>query len=148
MIWNKSPRCTPKAYIGISLIQIVYQKSPKIVKDDFHQEMTNILNLQRAWEEYEITKQGKRFYNLRGIKIDPAGGIPDALTSYDTVPVTRSTISVSGLFALVKEYDNEYILKFINIKLMLIDNKNTWSTNDRSFEKSEVALSINLVFNK
>ena len=59
-------------------------------------------------EEYGSAEHGKRFYNLRGIKIDPAGGAPDANASYDTVPDTGSIHSISDLFALVKKYDDSF----------------------------------------
>ena len=45
---------------------------------------------------------GRRYYNLRGIKIDLAGGIPNASASYDTVPNTRSIYSIADVYEFVK----------------------------------------------
>ena len=59
-------------------------------------------------EEYGAENGGRRFYNLKGIKIDPAGGTPDAKTSYGTMPDTRSEYSISDLYALVKDYDKDF----------------------------------------
>lgn len=59
-------------------------------------------------EEYGAGDSSKRFYNLRGIKIDPAGGTPDAKTSYGTMPDTRSTYSISDLYSLVKSNDKNF----------------------------------------
>lgn len=59
-------------------------------------------------EEYGAGDSFKRFYNLRGIKIDPAGGTPDAKTSYGTMPDTRSTYSISDLYSLVKSNDKDF----------------------------------------
>ena len=59
-------------------------------------------------EEYGAENEGRRFYNLKGIKIDPAGGTPDAKTSYGTMPDARSEYSVSDLYALVKDYDKDF----------------------------------------
>lgn len=59
-------------------------------------------------EEYGAGDSSKRFYNLRGIKIDPAGGTPDAKTSYGTMPDTRSTYSISDLYSLVKSNDKDF----------------------------------------
>lgn len=59
-------------------------------------------------EEYGAGDSSKRFYNLRGIKIDPAGGTPGAKTSYGTMPDTRSTYSISDLYSLVKSNGKNY----------------------------------------
>lgn len=59
-------------------------------------------------EEYGAGDSSKRFYNLRGIRIDPAGGTPDAKTSYGTMPDTRSTYSISDLYSLVKSNDKNF----------------------------------------
>lgn len=59
-------------------------------------------------EEYGAENGGRRFYNLKGIKIDPAGGTPDAKTSYGTMPDARSEYSVSDLYALVKSHDKDF----------------------------------------
>ena len=59
-------------------------------------------------EEYGAENGGRRFYNLKGIKIDPAGGTPDVKTSYGTMPDTRSEYSISDLYALVKDYDKDF----------------------------------------
>ncbi len=59
-------------------------------------------------EEYGTGDSSRRFYNLRGIKIDPVGGAPDARTSYDTMPDTRSTYSISDLYSLVKSNDKDF----------------------------------------
>lgn len=59
-------------------------------------------------EEYGIRSPGKRFYNLRGIKIEPADGIPNANASYDTVSDTSSIHSISDLFNFVKTYDSGF----------------------------------------
>ncbi len=59
-------------------------------------------------EEYGAENGGRRFYNLKGIKIDPAGGTPDEKTSYGTMPDTRSEYSISDLYALVKGYDKDF----------------------------------------
>lgn len=59
-------------------------------------------------EEYGAENGGRRFYNLKGIKIDPAGGTPDAKTSYGTMPDARSEYSISDLYALVKGYDKDF----------------------------------------
>ena len=59
-------------------------------------------------EEYGAENGGRRFYNLKGIKIDPAGDTPDAKTSYGTMPDARSEYSVSDLYALVKGYDKDF----------------------------------------
>jgi hypothetical protein len=65
-------------------------------------------------EEYGSKATGRRFYNLRGIKIDLAGGAPDTRVSYDTMPNTRPINSISDLFALVKQYDAEFSPKPVN----------------------------------
>ena len=59
-------------------------------------------------EEYGAENGGRRFYNLKGIKIDPAGGTPDVKTSYGTMPDARSEYSISDLYALVKSYDKDF----------------------------------------
>lgn len=59
-------------------------------------------------EEYGAENGGRRFYNLKGIKIDPAGGTPNVKTSYGTMPDTRSEYSISDLYALVKSYDKDF----------------------------------------
>ena len=59
-------------------------------------------------EEYGAENGGRRFYNLKGIKIDPAGGTPNVKTSYGTMPDTRSEYSISDLYALVKGYDKDF----------------------------------------
>ena len=59
-------------------------------------------------EEYGAGDSSRRFYNLRGIKIDPAGGAPDVRTSYDTMPDARSTYSISDLYSLVKSNDKDF----------------------------------------
>lgn len=59
-------------------------------------------------EEYGAENGGRRFYNLKGIKIDPAGGTPNVKTSYGTMPDTRSEYSISDLYALVKSYDKNF----------------------------------------
>ena len=69
-------------------------------------------------EEYGAKAEGRRFYNLRGIKIDLAGGIPDANTSYDTVPDTRSINSISDLHRFVKQFDKEFSPKPVNSLLL------------------------------
>lgn len=50
----------------------------------------------------------RRFYNLRGIKIEPVGGAPDAYTSYGTMPDTDSMVSISDLYTLIKTYDKKF----------------------------------------
>ncbi|MBR5231827.1 MAG: hypothetical protein IKW00_06240 [Clostridia bacterium] len=61
-------------------------------------------------EEYGIgTKNEKRFYNLRAIKISPAGGAPDFKKSYDTMPYTKDGLTVADLFEIVKKYDPELL---------------------------------------
>lgn len=59
-------------------------------------------------EEYGAENGGRRFYNLKGIKIDPAGGTPNVKTSYGTMPDARSEYSISDLYALVKSYDKDF----------------------------------------
>ena len=58
-------------------------------------------------EEYGAENGGRRFYNLKGIKIEPAGG-QLGITSSSSRPDTDSTISVSDLYALVKGYDKDF----------------------------------------
>ena len=70
-------------------------------------------------EEYGTNENvGKRFYNLRGIKIEPVGGAPNTNVSYGTVPNTDSTISISDLYALVKQYDKDFKPKAVNPALL------------------------------
>lgn len=70
-------------------------------------------------EEYGAGEEAhRRFYNLRGIKIEPVGGAPDAYTSYDTMPDTDSMISISDLYALVKTYDKKFSPKPVNPALL------------------------------
>ena len=70
-------------------------------------------------EEYGSSENaGRRFYNLRGIKIEPVGGAPDANASYGTVPDTDSTVSISDLYALVKQYDKDFSSKPANPDLL------------------------------
>ena len=60
-------------------------------------------------EEYRASESADRgFYNLCGIKIEPAGGAPDANVSYGTMPDTDSAISISGLYSLVKQFDKDF----------------------------------------
>ena len=60
-------------------------------------------------EEYGAGEEAhRRFYNLRGIKIEPVGGAPDAYTSYGTMPNTDSMVSISGLYSLVKQFDKDF----------------------------------------
>ena len=59
-------------------------------------------------EEYGVNESARRFYNLRGIKIEPIGGAPDVKTSYGTRPVIDSTISISNLYDLVKTNDKDF----------------------------------------
>ena len=47
-------------------------------------------------EEYGVNESARRFYNLRGIKIEPIGGAPDVKTSYGTMPVIDSTNSIAN----------------------------------------------------
>ena len=47
-------------------------------------------------EEYGVNESARRFYNLRGIKIEPIGGAPDVKTSYGTMPVIDSTTSIAN----------------------------------------------------
>ncbi len=58
-------------------------------------------------EEYGAENGGRRFYNLKGIKIESADG---RLEKISTSPMsgTDSTISVSDLYALVKGYDKDF----------------------------------------
>lgn len=71
-------------------------------------------------EEYGTSENAdRRFYNLRGIKIEPVGGAPDAHTSYGTMPDTDSTtISVSDMFALVKQFDKDFSSNPVNPALL------------------------------
>ena len=50
-----------------------------------------------------MSKKNQISYNLRGIKIDPAGGTPDAFAAYGTVPDTGSVISIAETFNAVKK---------------------------------------------
>lgn len=47
-------------------------------------------------EEYGVNESARRFYNLRGIKIEPIGGAPDVKTSYGAMPVIDSTTSIAN----------------------------------------------------
>lgn len=58
-------------------------------------------------EEYGAENGGRRFYNLKTIKIEPAGG-QLGITSTSSRPDTDSTISISDLYALVKGYDKDF----------------------------------------
>ena len=58
-------------------------------------------------EEYGAENGGRRFYNLKTIKIEPAGG-QLGITSSSSRPDTDSTISISDLYALVKDYDKDF----------------------------------------
>lgn len=58
-------------------------------------------------EEYGAENGGRRFYNLKGIKIESAGG-QLGITSSSSRPDTDSTISISDLYALVKGYDKDF----------------------------------------
>lgn len=70
-------------------------------------------------EEYGAGEEShRRFYNLRGIKIEPVGGAPDAYTSYGTMPDTDSMVSISDLYALVKTYDKKFSPKPVNPALL------------------------------
>ena len=58
-------------------------------------------------EEYGAENGGRRFYNLKTIKIEPADG---RLEKISTSPMsdTDSTISISDLHVLVKVYDKDF----------------------------------------
>ena len=58
-------------------------------------------------EEYGAENGGRRFYNLKTIKIESADG---RLEKISTSPMsgTDSTISISDLYALVKGYDKDF----------------------------------------
>lgn len=58
-------------------------------------------------EEYGAENGGRRFYNLKGIKIESADG---RLEKISTSPMsdTDSTINISDLYALVKDYDKDF----------------------------------------
>lgn len=61
-------------------------------------------------EEYyneSIKDASRKAYNLKTIKIEPAGG-QLGITSSSSRPDTDSTISISDLYALVKGYDKDF----------------------------------------
>ena len=94
-------------------------------------------------EEYGTSENaGKRFYNLRGIKIEPVGGAPNTNVSYGTVPDTDSTISISDLFALVKKYDKEFKPKDVNSLLLNDDGTPKDLTLSLNPDKSSISSSI------
>ena len=66
-------------------------------------------------EYYNESKKGvdRRAYNLKAIKIEPAGG-QLGISSSSSRPVTDSTISISNLFEIVKTYDKEFSPKPVN----------------------------------
>ena len=60
-------------------------------------------------EEYGITpNDGRRFYNLRGIKIESTDGDPNANASYATMPDVDSIYSVAQLYGFVKKFDKDF----------------------------------------
>lgn len=60
-------------------------------------------------EFYNETTKGvsRRAYNLKAIKIEPAGG-QLGISSSSSRPVTDSTLSISSLYSLVKTYDKDF----------------------------------------
>lgn len=71
-------------------------------------------------EEYYNETNGsvsRRAYNLRAIKIEPAGG-QLGISSSSSRPDTSSTISISDLYALVKQYDKDFKPKAVNPALL------------------------------
>ena len=70
-------------------------------------------------EYYNESKKGvdRRAYNLKAIKIEPAGG-QLGNSSSSSRPVTDSTISISNLFEIVKTYDKEFSPKPVNPALL------------------------------
>lgn len=71
-------------------------------------------------EEYYNETNGsvsRRAYNLRAIKIEPAGG-QLGISSSSSRPDTSSTISISDLYALVKQYDKDFKSKAANPALL------------------------------
>lgn len=70
-------------------------------------------------EYYNESKKGvdRRAYNLKAIKIEPAGG-QLGISSSSSRPVTDSTISISNLFEIVKTYDKEISPKPVNPALL------------------------------
>lgn len=70
-------------------------------------------------EYYNESKKGvdRRAYNLKAIKIEPAGG-QLGISSSSSRPVTDSTISISNLFEIVKTYDKEFSPKPVNPALL------------------------------
>ena len=69
-------------------------------------------------EEYGVKETGRRFYNLRAIKISPAGGALDLQKSYDTVPYTEDNFTVADLFELVKKYDKDFSPVSVNRNML------------------------------
>lgn len=66
----------------------------------------------------ETTKAvARRGYNLKAIKIEPAGG-QLGINSSSSVPVTDSMYSISDLFEFVKRYDKEFKPKSVNPALL------------------------------
>ena len=71
-------------------------------------------------EEYYNETNGsvsRRAYNLKAIKIEPAGG-QLGISSSSSRPDTSSTISISDLYALVKQYDKDFKPKAVNPALL------------------------------
>ena len=61
-------------------------------------------------EFYNQGKNGisRKAYNLKAIKIEPAGGQFRIKNSSSSVPVTDSTYSISDLYEFVKSYDKDF----------------------------------------
>ena len=64
----------------------------------------------------------QRAYNLKAIKIEPAGG-QLGTSSSSSVPITDSVNSISGLFRFVKAYDKEFSPK--PVQKMLLNEDGT-----------------------
>lgn len=60
-------------------------------------------------EEYGFGDEtGRRFYNLKAIKISPAVGAPIAKTTYGTITRTGDTLTIADFFDVVKRNDPEF----------------------------------------
>ncbi len=93
---DKNKKSNNTAFLHKLYTLVSYDQKPYIAKitvEEFYNETSKDVS--------------KRAYNLKAIKIEPAGG-QIGNNSSSSIPDTDSMISVSNLYALVKQYDKDF----------------------------------------
>ena len=113
------------------------------------QKRTSFVDTTVSQKDYTETNGSvsRRAYNLKAIKIEPAGG-QLGISSSSSRPDTSSTISVSDLYALVKRYDKDFKPKAVNPALLNEDGApKVWyhstSAGFKAFKKASASPGTN-----